>query len=246
MFSPYLLWPWIIEGQGEQTKKYNMKWKCMTVALGEYCRTAGWGPFECVSARVHVWGDMKKGTISLRAKMRLGNWIEHLHSAQWKWFSHRYRRTYGVWGKAIRWWQGERNAWEAEEITKKKKKKQKNKPQKTNKPESKLKGNRLQRLLRIPRVWHQRKLYRRNFLCPSLLWEWVQNHSDSVKRWRTAQHVLTPWHTIYSTVSTSPHSITVNALIHISFAQLQAHTCTVHTHPYTPTHPCTCTYARTR
>lgn len=68
-------WSWIIAGQGEQTtkKKINMKRKCMTTALGSR-RTAHWGPFLCACER------HKERTISLRAKMRLGNWIEHFRS----------------------------------------------------------------------------------------------------------------------------------------------------------------------
>lgn len=105
-------WSWIIAGQREQTKKkkkINMKRKCMTTALGSR-RTAHWGPFLCACER------HKERTISLGAKMRLGNWIEHFRSPKWKWLSH-IRRTYGVWSKAIRWRHRERNARESEETT---------------------------------------------------------------------------------------------------------------------------------
>lgn len=108
VFSLFL-WSWIIAGQGEQTKKINMNRKCMTTALGSR-RTARQGPFLCACER------HKERTISLRAKMRLGNWIEHFRSPKWKWLSH-IRRTYGVWSKAIRWRHRERNACEPEEMT---------------------------------------------------------------------------------------------------------------------------------
>lgn len=101
--------------ENKQKKKCNMKWKCMTTALGSKRDSMVGTIFGCV--HVYVCETYRQEHFS-QNQNEVGELDRtFLPSPKWKWLAHIRRGTYGVWSEAIRWRRGERNACEPEEMT---------------------------------------------------------------------------------------------------------------------------------